>query len=72
MTRWKWLIFYKHTKRSYLKHKKEKLDNELKRDIFEALKTYRQNLYQIVNKAKVVNNIQVFKCLIWSFDKIRN
>lgn len=22
MTRWKWLIFYKHTKRSYLKYKK--------------------------------------------------
>lgn len=26
MVRWKWLIFYKHTKRSYIKFKKDKYD----------------------------------------------
>lgn len=45
---------------------------DLKRDIFSALKTYRENVYNIVNKAKAVNNIQVFKLLFVAFDKIRN
>lgn len=26
MARWKWLMFYKHTKRSYLKFKKDKYE----------------------------------------------
>lgn len=45
---------------------------DLKRDIFSALKAYRESVYNIVNKAKAVNNIQVFKLLFVAFDKIRN
>lgn len=72
MTRWKWLIFYKHTKRSYLAFKKQKYDRELMSDVFNALKSYRDNIYNIVNKAKAANYIQVNKTLMWSFDKIKN
>jgi hypothetical protein len=72
MTRWKWLIFYKHTKRSYLAFKKNKQETELKADVFNALKTYRHNIYNIVNKAKAANYIQVNKILMWAFDKIKN
>jgi hypothetical protein len=72
MTRWKWLIFYKHTKRSYLAFKKNKYETELKSDVFNALKYYRAGIYNIVNKAKAANNIQVYKILMWSFNKIRN
>lgn len=38
----KWLMFYKNTKRSYLKFKKEKFERELKRDVFLCLKIHRQ------------------------------
>jgi hypothetical protein len=37
----KWLMFYKKTKRAYLKYKKEKFERELKRDVFNSLKIYR-------------------------------
>lgn len=72
MARWKWLIFYKHTKRSYLAFKKSKTETELKTDVFKALKAYRENIYNIVNKAKAANYIQVNKMLMWAFDKIKN
>lgn len=34
-------MFYKKTKRSFLKYKKEKMNKELKRDIFNSLNIYR-------------------------------
>lgn len=72
MDRWKWLIFYKHTKRSYLKFTKEKYENDLKRDVFNALKFYRENIYTLVGRAKAASNLKIFKLSLWAFDKIRN
>lgn len=72
IVRWKWVMFYKHTKRSYLKFKKEKYEFELKKDVFGSLKYYRFTIYNIVNKIKAVNTNQLLKIYQFSFDKIRN
>lgn len=72
MIRWKWLLYYKHTKRAYLKFKKENSDTKSKAEVFNALKFYRYSVYNLTNKAKAVNNIQVTKLYSFAFNKIRN
>ena len=61
MVRWKWLIFYKHTKRGYLKFKKDKYEFQLKKDVFNSLKFYRFTIYNIVNKIRAINTNQLLK-----------
>jgi hypothetical protein len=72
MTHWKWLVYYKKTKRAYLQHKQERYDCELKRDVFNSLKFYRQAVYTLVDKIKAVNDNQLFKEYHFAFAKVRN
>lgn len=72
MLRWKWDLFFIRTERAYVKHKKDKYEHELKRDVFNSFKFYRFTIYNIVNKIKAINNNQLFKIYHCGFDKIRN
>jgi hypothetical protein len=44
---WKWLMFYKKTKRSYLTYKKKAYERGLKKDVFDVLKIHRQEVYNL-------------------------
>ena len=72
MVHWKWLMHYKHTKRSYLKHCKAKYELELQKDVFNSLKFYRFTIYNVVSKIQSISNNQVFKLYQSCFDKVRN
>ena len=72
MNHWKWLIFYKHTKRAYLKYKREKQDFELKKEIFNCFKFRRHTFYNLVSKMRAISSNQLFKVYLHTFDKIRN
>lgn len=72
MNRWKWLIYYKRTKRAYLKYTKQKYEFQLKKDVFTSLKMRRQDFYDLANQINVTNNNRAFKIYNYSFDKIRN
>lgn len=47
MRNWKWLMFYKKTKRTYLPYKKKNYQRALKKDVFNALKIHRDEIYHI-------------------------
>ena len=47
MRNWKWLMFYKKTKRSYLPYKKKLYERGLKKDVFDVLKIHRQEIYNL-------------------------
>ena len=72
MVHWKWLIYYKHTKRAYLKFKKDKYEYELKRDVFLSLKIQRQIHYSLVNVINKISKNLYFKTYQYTFQKIRN
>lgn len=38
---WKWYMYFKRTKKSFIEHKKKQMNFELMRDVFQSLKIYR-------------------------------
>ena len=68
----KWLMFYKRTKRAYLKHKKEKFERELQRDVFNSLKIYREEHYYFMGKVDLFVETVSRQYLRFSLDKIIN
>lgn len=72
MLGWKWLMFYKKTKRSYLEFKKKKYETELKTDVFNSLKIYRMEVYEFALVLdRYVDRIN-YDYLKTTFDKIVN
>lgn len=69
---WKWFVHFRKTERSYVKHARDKYDNELKRDVFNSFKFRRFTIINLVNKIKMINSNQLYKLSHFTFDKIRN
>ena len=68
----KWLMFYKRTKRRYLKHTKDKFNFELKKDVFNALKIYREEHYYFVDKLNLYVETVKNQNIRYAMDKIIN
>jgi hypothetical protein len=61
MRNWKWLRYYKKTKRSYLDQRKKIMNRSLKSDVFVSLKIYRQEIYNFAHLiGKFIDNRKYF------------
>ena len=63
MRNWRWLMFYKKTKRSYLPYKKKLYERGLKKDVFDVLKIHRQEIYSLFDLTQnlVINRLHGLK-----------
>ena len=65
-------MFYKKTKRSYLKYKKQKNDYELKKDVFMAIKIYREEHLYFADRLGIFVETVSQQYLRFAMDKLIN